>query len=180
MLDRSTRAGGARRSRRLPPALLLAGCSMMPTYERPAAPVAATFPRRRCRSRRRRSPPTSTGRTSSATRGCAADRPSRWRNNRDLRVAVLNIEQARAQYDIRRADQLPTVGAGVTGLRQPGASGSSTTRLHRRAADHRLARSTSSAASRSLSEAALAQYLASEEGAQDGADQPGRRGRANA
>ncbi|HAV37081.1 MAG TPA: multidrug transporter, partial [Massilia sp.] len=36
-------------------------------------------------------------------------------NNRDLRVAVLNIEQARAQYRITRADRLPTVSAAVTG-----------------------------------------------------------------
>jgi multidrug efflux system outer membrane protein len=36
-------------------------------------------------------------------------------NNRDLRVAVLNIEQARAQYQIRRADQFPTVNLGATG-----------------------------------------------------------------
>jgi multidrug efflux system outer membrane protein len=32
-------------------------------------------------------------------------------NNRDLRVAVLNIEKSRAQYDIERADQLPTLQA---------------------------------------------------------------------
>ncbi len=30
-------------------------------------------------------------------------------NNRDLRVAVLNVEKARAQYQIQRADQLPTI-----------------------------------------------------------------------
>jgi multidrug efflux system outer membrane protein len=40
-------------------------------------------------------------------------------NNRDLRVAVLSIEQARAQYQIRRADQVPTVNAAATGNRQP-------------------------------------------------------------
>ncbi|TCS39268.1 multidrug efflux system outer membrane protein [Paucimonas lemoignei] len=31
-------------------------------------------------------------------------------NNRDLRVAVLNVERARALYNIQRADQLPSVG----------------------------------------------------------------------
>lgn len=35
-------------------------------------------------------------------------------NNRDLRVAVLNVERARAQYRIQRADQLPSVGANAT------------------------------------------------------------------
>lgn len=33
-------------------------------------------------------------------------------NNRDLRVAVLNVEKARAQYRIQRADRLPSVGVG--------------------------------------------------------------------
>ena len=32
-------------------------------------------------------------------------------NNRDLRVAVLNIERFRAQYQIRRSDLLPKVDA---------------------------------------------------------------------
>ena len=35
-------------------------------------------------------------------------------NNRDLLVAVLNVERARAQYRIRRADRLPSLGAGAT------------------------------------------------------------------
>lgn len=38
-------------------------------------------------------------------------------NNRDLRIATLNIEQARAQVQLRRADQLPTVNVGITGSR---------------------------------------------------------------
>ena len=32
-------------------------------------------------------------------------------NNRDLRVAILNVERARAMYRIRRADRLPSIGA---------------------------------------------------------------------
>ncbi|MER2177935.1 MAG: TolC family protein, partial [Stenotrophomonas maltophilia] len=31
-------------------------------------------------------------------------------NNRDLRVAVLNVERARAQYRIQRADRVPAIG----------------------------------------------------------------------
>ncbi|WP_423457624.1 efflux transporter outer membrane subunit [Ottowia sp. VDI28] len=97
---------------------LLAGCSFVPTYERPAAPVAAQWP-------------DSAG--AQATGGtAAADLP--WQqfvhdvrlrevielalvNNRDLRVAVQSIEQARAQYRITRADQFPTVGASLNGTR---------------------------------------------------------------
>ncbi|WP_198391382.1 TolC family protein, partial [Burkholderia ubonensis] len=39
-------------------------------------------------------------------------------NNRDLRVAVLNIAAARAQYQITRADLFPTLDAVGTGDRQ--------------------------------------------------------------
>lgn len=35
-------------------------------------------------------------------------------NNRDLRVAVLNVERARSQYRIQRANQLPSLGANAT------------------------------------------------------------------
>jgi NodT family efflux transporter outer membrane factor (OMF) lipoprotein len=85
------------------------------------------------------------------------------RNNRDLRVAVLNVEQARAQYDIRKADRLPTVNATVAGSRMPTASGGTTSTYTAGLAVTawevdffgRVA---------SLSEAALSQYLATEEG----------------
>ncbi len=43
-------------------------------------------------------------------------------NNRDLRVAVLNIEQTRAQYQIQRADRFPTVNAAINATRQPSAT----------------------------------------------------------
>lgn len=40
-------------------------------------------------------------------------------NNRDLRVAVLNVERARALYNIQRAERFPTLGANV-GLNRTG------------------------------------------------------------
>jgi len=40
-------------------------------------------------------------------------------NNRDLRVAILNVERARAQYRIQRADQLPAIGA-TAGMERAG------------------------------------------------------------
>jgi multidrug efflux system outer membrane protein len=106
-------------------ALALSGCmSLAPKYERPAAPVAAAFPAMA---------------TSTASNQAAAQ--IEWQrffadarlkqlvdlslaNNRDLRVAILNIEQARAQFQIRRADQLPTLSAVVAGNRVPGANDS--------------------------------------------------------
>lgn len=41
-------------------------------------------------------------------------------NNRDLRVAVLNVERARASYQIQRADRFPTVGANAALSRSGG------------------------------------------------------------
>lgn len=100
---------------------LIAGCSLTPTLERPVSPTASTFP----------------GQTASATASgpmlawdsFVADERLRdlirlaLLNNRDLRVATLNIEQVRAQYQVRRADQVPTINAAVAGNRQPTASG---------------------------------------------------------
>ncbi len=141
-------------------AAVLSGCSMMPAYERPPAPVAGDWP----------APAAATGTP-------AAELP--WqqffgdarlrqlidialRNNRDLRIAVLNIEQARAQYDIRRADRLPTVGVTVGAARAPVADG------HQTSYSAGLGFSTWEidffGRVASLSEAALAQYLATEEG----------------
>jgi multidrug efflux system outer membrane protein len=111
-------------------ALALAGCSFIPTYERPAAPVAATYA------------PELTSATASDPAGPAAAELD-WqeffkdarlkrlialslRNNRDLRVAVLAIEQTRAQLQVRRADELPTLNAGITGSRGPASSGAIT------------------------------------------------------
>jgi len=99
-------------------AAALSGCgALTPAYQRPAAPVAASFA------------------ADTAARGTAASDMA-WRqyfvdtraqrlielalaNNRDLRVAVLNIEQARAQYQVRQADQLPTLNAAGSATRQP-------------------------------------------------------------
>ena len=110
-------------------ALGLSACSLIPTYERPAAPVAPQWPS---------VPGGAAASVADATKPLAAD--IRWQdfvndarlralvelalaNNRDLRVAALTIEQARAQYQINRANQLPTVSAGLTGSYQPGANG---------------------------------------------------------
>lgn len=142
-------------------AALLAGCSMVPKYQRPAAPVAASFP------------------APAAAHGtAAADLPwqrffsderlgaligSALRNNRDLRVAVLSIDQARAQYGIRRADRAPTVGGTLTASRSPDSSRNPASSFSANIAFSaweldffgRIA---------SLSQAALAQYLGTEEG----------------
>ncbi|MDE2145410.1 MAG: TolC family protein, partial [Burkholderiales bacterium] len=110
-------------------AALLAGCaSMAPAYKRPPAPVPARFPMAEAGA--------PTGAAASAE--AVADIP--WpqfftdprlqrligialRDNRDLRLAALALEQAQAQAALRDADRWPTLGAGLTGLRQPNGSG---------------------------------------------------------
>jgi len=84
------------------------------------------------------------------------------KNNRDLRIATLNVEQVRAQLGLARADLLPTVGAGLVASSTPSGGGN--------------LRSTSAGLTvsnfeldlfgrvKSLSQAAAARYLASDEG----------------
>jgi outer membrane protein, multidrug efflux system len=100
-------------------ALFAAGCSFQPKYERPAAPVAATFPNSGIYAQQAAAEP-----HRSANGQAAAD--IGWReffadprlqriieialeNNRDLRVSMLNVAQARAQYQITRAALVPTL-----------------------------------------------------------------------
>jgi outer membrane protein, multidrug efflux system len=93
--------------------LALSACTMAPTYERSPLPVAAEWP---------------------VIAPLPAAGSLKWRdlfidpalqdtiqlaldNNRDLRVAALNIERARALYRIQRADLLPTLDASAGGNR---------------------------------------------------------------
>jgi multidrug efflux system outer membrane protein len=145
--------------------LLLGGCaSMAPPYERPAAPVAAGFP----------------DSSAAAAVGNAAARPASdtdWQqfftdprlkaliglalqNNRDLRVAVLNVERVRAQYQVQRAGQLPTLVLGATGLAQPQSAGGNVYTAGLNVTGYEL---DLFGRVRSLTDAALQQYFASEE-----------------
>ncbi len=145
-------------------AALSACSSMAPTYERPAAPVPATFPEAAGTA------PAGDGRPVADLgwqQFFADERLKRLievalQNNRDLRLAALNIEQARAQFDIRRADSLPTAGAGVNASRQPTASGGSSTTYSAGVLVTAYELDLFGRV-RSLADAALAQYLATEE-----------------
>jgi len=94
--------------------LLLTGCSLAPDYQRPAAPIPASY---------------------DTTTSAAAQQATGWQqvftdpalqklidsalqNNRDLRVAILNVEAYQAQYRIQRAAQLPTIAASGAQTRQ--------------------------------------------------------------
>jgi len=93
--------------------LLLAGClSLAPKYQRPASPAPQSWPQSEAYA------PTQAGRAADlAWRDFFTDPKLKsvidlaLNNNRDLRVAVLNIEAARAQFREQRANELPTVTA---------------------------------------------------------------------
>jgi len=164
-------------------AALLSACSMAPTYQRPAAPVAAAFPLDTAGAAARTSVPL----PSAAGAREAVD--TGWRdyfadprlqqliaaaleNNRDLRTAALRIEEARAQYDIQSADRLPNLNANaaVTKAKTPAfLSPSGQTSIGKRY-DAGLAISAFEldffGRVKSLNDAALAAYLATSEARQ--------------
>ncbi|WP_218946695.1 efflux transporter outer membrane subunit [Stenotrophomonas sp. SbOxS2] len=149
--------------------LALTACtSLQPTYKRPALPVADHW----------------SGQQTVAGGDAAvkilwmqfvADRDLRelirhaLQDNRDLRIAVLNINKARAMYDIRRADLLPGVdaAAGESAQRTPAPVSSTGTTLVTHALSANVAVSAYEldlfGRVRSLRDQALQQYLATEE-----------------
>lgn len=93
---------------------LLAGCNMAPKYVRPILPVPAatpTGPAYATTSPDEAIVPADTAWTDFFTDPRLRDLIRvALENNRDLRVAVANVEQARAQYRVQRADIFPTLG----------------------------------------------------------------------
>lgn len=93
-------------------AALLSGCSLAPHYSRPALPVPPSWPVGDAYLRQ------SEAALPSVTYAQVFADPRLQQvigralaNNRDLRVAVANIDAARAQYRVQRADLLPQVDA---------------------------------------------------------------------
>ena len=156
-------------------AALLGGCSLIPAYERPAAPVPQTF---------------GAGQPAAASDlPAAAETLPDWQsyfpdpalhalvetalaNNRDLRLALARVEEARALAGVARADRFPTLAAQADGSRTRTPADLSSTGTARTSSRYdanlgitafeldfwgRVA---------ALSDAARAQYLASDEAAQ--------------
>lgn len=147
-------------------AALLAGCSLTPDYQRPAAPVPATLP--------------------GAAAGTATIAPQDWRtlftapqlqalieaaldHNRDLRIAVGRVEEARALAGIASADRLPSVdlAAQRAASLTPGDLSSTGRPMNNQRYDFNLGVSAFEldfwGRVKSLDDAARANYLASEE-----------------
>jgi multidrug efflux system outer membrane protein len=102
--------------------IVLSGCTLIPHYERPEAPIGAAWPEGQAYQ-------------NDAAQGVASAADLGWReflldpalqrlvatalnNNRDLRVAALNVEAYRAQYRIQRAELFPNISADGSATRQ--------------------------------------------------------------
>ncbi|WAJ38443.1 AdeC/AdeK/OprM family multidrug efflux complex outer membrane factor [Pseudomonas sp. GOM7] len=154
---------------------LLSGCSLIPDYQRPEAPVAADWPQGEAYG-------------DAAREGSVAAADLQWQaffrdpalrqlvqtaleNNRDLRVAALNVEAYQALYRIQRADLLPSVSADGAGTRQRLPADLSQTGQARTSGQYSATLGINAweldffGRLRSLSEQALQQYLATEQAA---------------
>jgi len=150
---------------------VLSGCSLAPKYVRPDAPVAASYP-------------TQEEGKQDGKALHAAD--IGWRNffpdqrlqaliglalnnNRDLRVAALRMEEARGLYNIQSADLLPHLDAVATGTRGRTPASISPTGTSVVSSNYQVGLSLAAfeldffGRVRSLSNAALASYFATEE-----------------
>jgi len=153
----------------------VAGCTMAPKYHQPTTPVPATWP---------------TGpayeKASLATNAPQAPDLG-WRefftdeklqrvigtaltNNRDLKIAALNVELSRALYGIQRAELLPTVNATGSGSKQRVPADLSTTGSRQTVEQYGVNLGAASweidffGRIRSLTDSALKKYLATEQG----------------
>lgn len=149
---------------------VLAGCSMAPSYERPGLPTAAVYP----------------GGTVATTQAILGVDQLGWRefftdvrlqeliaqaleNNRDLRIAMERVKEARGLYGIQRADQLPNISGDATAGRSRVPADLSGTGSSITSGEYTATLSLSAweldfwGRVRSLTEAALESYLATEE-----------------
>jgi multidrug efflux system outer membrane protein len=154
-------------------AALLGGCAMAPLYQRPASPVADAYPS----GAAYQSGAQAQGKAGAGVGVTHAAADTGWRNfladerlqrlvelalhnNRDLRLALLNAEKVRAQYQLQQSALFPQLGAAASSTAKSGA------------ARNNLAQFTVSWEAdlfgrlHSLTDAALQQYLASEYGRQ--------------
>ena len=152
--------------------IVLGGCTMIPDYERPAAPIEAAWPE---------GPAYQDG-----VQGSVVAADLGWReflrdpalqrlveaslhNNRDLRVAALNVEAYLAQHKIQRSELFPNISADGSGSRQRVPADLSQTGKANISSQYSATLGVSAweldffGRLRSLSEQALQQYFATEE-----------------
>lgn len=154
---------------------LLGGCSFMPEHLRPDFPSAAAWPSGDAyRAETADAAPAKLA-TETGWQEFFKSAPlqkligASLENNRDLRVAALNVEAARAAYRVQRADLLPTVNAGA-GMSRQGTPENANSSGRDSVSSQYTANVATTAFEldvfgriRSLNEVALQQYLATEE-----------------
>ncbi len=154
--------------------LCLGGCSLIPKYERPEAPVPSAWP----------TGPAYDNAAVSPGASAAADIP--WKEifpdarlrkvirmalegNRDLRIAASNVEYARALYGVQRAELFPALDAYASGSKQRLPADLSSNGRINRFEEYDVSLGITSweidffGRIRSLKEAALEEYLATEQ-----------------
>jgi len=98
--------------------VVLSGCSLSPSYQRPALPTATVYP-----GADEKTTPDSPNVAQLGWREFFTDLQLQelitqaLENNRDLRIAIQQVQAARALYGIQRADLLPNISADATGSR---------------------------------------------------------------
>lgn len=156
--------------------LTMAGCSLAPVYERPVAPIDQHYPGQ----------PAAGTNASAVGAQAAADlgwteffRDPRLQdyirlaldNNRDMRIAIQQVEEAKAQYGIVESDRYPGFGIGGNGqitrnppdLRQGGPDAQSVSRYYQAGLGMTSFELDFFGRVRNLSEAARQQFLATTE-----------------
>ncbi|SUD31466.1 major intrinsic multiple antibiotic resistance efflux outer membrane protein [Pseudomonas fluorescens] len=99
--------------------LALPGCSLIPEFNQPQAPIDSAWPQGPAYGAQ-----TDTAATSLLWKDFFRDPKMQQligvalENNRDLRVAALNVQAYRAQYRIQRSELFPSIDANASGSRQ--------------------------------------------------------------
>ncbi|KVC71513.1 multidrug transporter [Burkholderia ubonensis] len=167
---RMTTRSGLRAPVAFAAALALAGCSLAPRYERPAAPVPSSYaPVDGAPSAAQPSNPVllDDWRAYFTDPALQAWIDAALANNRDLRVAAGRVEEARALYGVQRADRLPSLDANLgyerTRVYDPVVRQSAVSGLYRAGVGISAYELDLFGRVKSLSDAALAEYFATAE-----------------
>jgi len=156
-------------------ALLATGCTLAPPYSRPEAPISGEWPTGEAYRDPLVSPgvpeaPETPWQRFFTDEGLRQAIATALNNNRDLRLAALNVERARALYGIQRAEMFPVIEATGGGSQQRIPGDLSTTGQSRTSEQYNVNLGLSSweidffGRIRSLRDRALEEYLATEEG----------------
>lgn len=147
---------------------ILGGCSMAPTYLRPDAPIESQYPGNTSSSATTPVPEIGWNEFFHEPR-LRALIAAAIENNRDLRIAALRIEEARALYNVQWADRLPTFQVEGDASRSRTIGGLAPTEGMVTQGNYRVGLGIAAfeldffGRVRSLTDAALSQYLATEE-----------------